>query len=101
MFPTDEGVMYLSLENSIELNSIHQRLHTILKEKGYKSTDYYLPGRWMPHCTITMRLPSEKSEEVAEICNQMNVFGNAEVIKMSLVEFRPVREIYSFSLVEK
>jgi 2'-5' RNA ligase len=101
MFPADEGVMYLAIENSIELNKIHLRLHTLLKEKGYKSNEYYLPGRWIPHCTITMGLTAEKANEVAEICNQMNVFGNAELIEMSLIEFRPVREIYSFSFINK
>jgi len=57
-FPGNEGVLFLAPTVSRELVTLHEALHHRLQESGLRANPYYLPGRWVPHCTIASDLPS-------------------------------------------
>jgi 2'-5' RNA ligase len=97
-FPTTEGVVFLAPVVTQELLAVHSRFHSLLRERGIDSAEYYWPGKWVPHCTVAIDLAPDKLGAALEMCVQSEAFGTVELDEVSLIEFRPVREIYTFPL---
>ena len=97
-FPTAEGVVFLAPVVTQELLAVHGRFHSLLRERGIASAEYYQPGNWVPHCTVAIDLAPGKIGAALELCVQSDAFGAVELDEVSLIEFRPVREIYTFAL---
>lgn len=98
VFPSAEGVVYIAPVVTGEMLEVHGMLHRCLNELGVPSISYYRPGQWIPHCTVAINLPPEKVSVAVEICRSSDVFGDARLVKVGLVEFRPVRVHYRFPL---
>ena len=60
--------------------------------------EYYWPGKWVPHCTVAIDVAPDKMGAALEMCVHSEAFGTVELDEVSLIEFRPVREIYAFPL---
>ena len=97
-FPTAEGVVFLAPVVTRELLAVHGKFHSLLRERGIDSVAYYRPGNWVPHCTVAIDLAPDKIGAALEMCVQSDAFGAVELDELSLIEFRPVREIYTFPL---
>ena len=97
-FPTAEGVVFLAPAVTQELLEAHRRFHSFLRRQGVDCVDYYLPGRWVPHCTVATGVAPHRMGAALEVCVQSEAFGAVELDEVSLIEFPPVREIYAFSL---
>lgn len=57
VFPTEERVLYLAPVVTPALLEIHDRWHAMAPELEAACRAYYLRGRWMPHCTLSMLGP--------------------------------------------
>ncbi len=55
-FPGEEGAIFLAVTTEGRLLRLHQRVHEILAQGAQEPWEYYRPGRWVPHCTLTQRL---------------------------------------------
>jgi len=97
-FPTAEGVVFLAPVVTQELLEAHRRFHSTLRERGVDCMEYYLPGRWVPHCTVATGVAPDRMGAALEVCVRSEAFGAVELDKVSLVEFPPAREIYAFPL---
>jgi 2'-5' RNA ligase len=49
-------VLWLGVVPTVELLTHHKVVHDRLAEAGVEVWDLYRPGRWVPHCTISMRV---------------------------------------------
>lgn len=94
--PTSEGVVYLAPAPSPELNAAHQLFHA-LEHEG--CSRYYLPGQWVPHCTVATDVPSEQIASVRAACVNSEVFQEVLVRAVCGVEYRPATERYRFALI--
>jgi 2'-5' RNA ligase len=97
-FPTAEGVVFLAPVVTQELLGVHRRFHRVLRERGVDPVEYYWPGKWVPHCTVAIDVAPDKMGAALEMCVHSEAFGEVELDEVSLIEFRPVREIYAFPL---
>jgi 2'-5' RNA ligase len=97
-FPTRENVVFIAPKVTTELLNIHLKLHEKLSNKGIKSIEYYQPNNWIPHCTIAIDLNKNKTSKVIDICLQSKAFEFVVLDEVSLIEFRPVRNIISYKL---
>jgi 2'-5' RNA ligase len=100
-FPSEEGVVYLAPVVTPELLALHADFHERLRESGLVGWEYYLPGRWVPHCTVGIFLPPEKVPETVSRVRAADVFGPADLVEVTLIEFKPVRTLLSFPLSER
>jgi 2'-5' RNA ligase len=98
VFPTTQGVVYLAPVVTPELLALHARFHDRLTQLTMPSNAYYLPGNWMPHCTIGFELPPDKIGEAVMRCHQADVFRPVTLTTVQLIEFRPVRSIFTYDL---
>ncbi|MEV6692302.1 2'-5' RNA ligase family protein [Micromonospora sp. NPDC051196] len=51
-------VLWLGLVPTVELLEHHRRVHDRLAAAGIALTEHYRPGTWVPHCTLSMRVPN-------------------------------------------
>jgi 2'-5' RNA ligase len=59
-FNTAEGVVFLAPTMTRSLLDLHQRFHAFFDQHAAKKWPYYLPGAWVPHCTLAFRLDAER-----------------------------------------
>jgi 2'-5' RNA ligase len=97
-FPTAEGVVFLAPVVTPELLGVHRRLHRLLSDGGVECAEYYWPGNWVPHCTVAIDVAADQIGAAIEMCVRSDAFGAVELDELSLIDFRPVREIYTYPL---
>jgi 2'-5' RNA ligase len=56
MFPGDEGVLFLAPTVTADLLTFHTQVHAVLADQPIQHWPYYLPGNWVPHCTLAQGL---------------------------------------------
>jgi 2'-5' RNA ligase len=59
-FATSENVLMLAAVVDAELLAVHSAVHDVLARKVKNSSAYYLPGHWVPHCTLALGLTDEQ-----------------------------------------
>jgi 2'-5' RNA ligase len=56
VFPGDEGVVFAGATPTSELLALHKAVHEVMGPQMGEPRAYYLPGRWVPHVTLAIRL---------------------------------------------
>ncbi len=56
VFPGDEGVVFAGATPTSELLALHRAVHEAIAPWAGEVRGYYLPGRWVPHVTLAIRL---------------------------------------------
>ncbi|MEN4013723.1 MAG: 2'-5' RNA ligase family protein [Chloroflexota bacterium] len=97
-FPTTENVLFLVPAASHALLECHRRFHQRLAEIHLESWPYYLPGQWVPHCTIEINIPAERFAAALDFTRRtfQPLVGRCEAI--GVIEFRPVVELATWPL---
>ncbi len=79
--------LFLSPVMTKELMQFHFRYYEHFKRFSYAANKYYMPGSWVPHCTIISHVPMDCVSEAAALClNKYKPFSGA------LTEVALVRE---------
>lgn len=68
----NSGTLFLSPVISKELMEFHAEHHRHLHEFNDNPSSLYLPGNWIPHCTLANRLSEEKLLEAFHYCLKRN-----------------------------
>lgn len=61
-------VLWLGVTPTAELLNHHGEVHDRLAAAGVEVWDLYAPGRWVPHCTISMRVPNPSMAPAIRRC---------------------------------
>lgn len=61
-------VLWLGPIPTAELLAHHAAVHERLAAAGVTGFDVYLPGRWVPHCTLSMRVPRPQVSDAVRRC---------------------------------
>ena len=59
---------------------------------------YYLPGNWVPHCTVAIDLSATEVIEAVVYCREAFQPISGQFREIGLVEFRPVKERFTCAL---
>lgn len=59
-FMTEENVIFLAPVMTEELKSVHKKFIDFMSDFDGKLNQYYDIDKWMPHCTIAIRLSDEE-----------------------------------------
>jgi hypothetical protein len=51
-FPGSEGALFLGVTVTADLLAFHAAVHAALAGQPVEHWPYYLPGNWVPHCTL-------------------------------------------------
>jgi 2'-5' RNA ligase len=98
LFPTSEGVVFLAPAVTRPLLDFHAQFHAQFQQFGGRSWPYYLPGNWVPHCTLAMGVSRESLPEALHLCLEAPLPIRGRIVQAALVEYRPVNVLYAFDL---
>jgi 2'-5' RNA ligase len=93
VFPTEPMVVFLAPVVTADLLAIHDGFHRWFRELAGEPWGHYLPGRWVPHCTLALDLPLTAVPAVAERCLRAPLPSEARLLEVGLVEFEPFRSL--------
>ncbi len=97
-FPTDERVIYLTPTRPKALANIHANFHKNIQHAGLSCNEYYLPGQWLPHCTVAYKVEDSKFEKAIEYCQKADHQFHGDITEIGVLEYRPIKELASFPL---
>lgn len=61
-------VLWLGPTPTPEMLAHHAEVHARLTGAGVDLADHYQPGRWVPHCTLSMRVPNSLMAAAVRRC---------------------------------
>ncbi len=96
LFPTAEGVVYFAPTVTQTLLDIHRGFHEAQPPSWRDLRPYYLPGRWVPHCTAATGLSREEITAAVAICMETPLPLAGRFDAITLIEIhpqQPIREI--------
>lgn len=96
----ESGAVYLEPEPTESLNAIHADFHRRTQSFGNGFWDYYLPGKWVPHCALAVDLSPEMVSQAIAISQGVYQPIEARVEHVGVVEFRPVKHLLTYRLAE-
>lgn len=61
-------VLWLGVTPTASLLAHHAEVHARLAAAGVQTWELYRPGRWVPHCTVSMRVPNPQMAQAVRRC---------------------------------
>lgn len=100
VFAGGEGVVFLAPVVTVELLALHGALHRLASVVAGARREHYLPGRWVPHCTVAEGLAPGDIGATVELALDGGVLGQISIQETGLVQIRPYRVITVFRVGE-
>jgi 2'-5' RNA ligase len=85
-FSNRQGVVFLGLINTRELLDLHARFDAIFAPVVRDPWEYYRPGRWVPHCTLTTALDPSQVAAALRVCAEVPLPIQATLESVAIVE---------------
>lgn len=85
VFPTN-GTVFLAPTVTDELLKFHHSYHDYFNNFHDNPNSYYVPGKWVPHCTIANRLHTNQFLSVMEYIYEKFDFAIASIEKLKLIK---------------
>jgi len=98
IFPTAPATVFISAPVTSPLLELHAQIHESLRAISIDAHPYYLPGKWIPHCTLALELEPSLITRVLGVALQIPVPLHGEITEIGVIEFRPVRHLFRFRL---
>jgi 2'-5' RNA ligase len=100
-FPNVSNVVYLLPTPSIQLLQWHKDFHAVLLKEKILSSHYYLPDRWVPHCTLEIELPDDQFDLAIRLCKKQFTPIHGEIHSLGVVAFRPTAYLAEFPFTKQ
>ena len=99
--PDDRNVLFFALTPSMALLQFHSQLCDALKKEGFEIGEDYRPGSWIPYCLVAEQVPKAQMAEAFTVLRDVKLPYYGYAMDIGLVEFSPVRKLYSTMLGTK
>lgn len=96
--PSDLATIFLTPIVTADLLELHLGLHQKLSGLVDSPWDRYLPGRWVPHCTLVERVPPDLVGRTLAIGRSAPLPLEARLAEIGVVDFRPLLQRCAFPL---
>ena len=97
-FTRQEGVVYLAPVVTEQLLSVHERFHEAFAQHKDSVVAHYQPGNWIPHCTVAIDLVPAEIQKAVGYCREAFTPISGRFQEIGLIEFRPVKELFTCKL---
>jgi 2'-5' RNA ligase len=96
-FVTDPAVVFAAPVVTSGLLDLHTRFHDRFATIASEQCAYYLPGRWVPHCTLVEGLPLATLPEAMRIASTLALPLFATFAAIQIVDIPAARVLRTFS----
>ena len=93
-FQTDEGVLFIAPIMTKELLDNHSLFYSILKEFGIETKGFYLPDRWIPHCTLDIYLKEKELSSKFSLLQHEKIPKKIRIEEVGIVKYFPLEKIF-------
>lgn len=97
MRPEDDNDVFLVLDNSPTLRTLHLNIMTTFGARFGEFQPYHLPNKWNPHCTIAYSLRDSDLARSVQLCRKSDIFCKASLVEAVVVGVR-AEELSVFEL---
>ncbi|WP_088012263.1 2'-5' RNA ligase family protein [Gottfriedia acidiceleris] len=80
------GTLFFSPIVSRDLVDFHEDYHIYFKQFNDNPNSMYLPGKWVPHCTLANRLSPDKLVEAYHYCLNRNDILVGNLQRVAIIE---------------
>lgn len=98
VFPS---VLFLAPVVNEEFINFHKSFNAQLKQIASSFESYYLPGNWVPHCTLATRLSQSELHQALDIVMDDFKPFIASMSQIGLVQCNPYKEITIYEIGRK
>jgi|GEM_PF-5247859 hypothetical protein len=92
-FPTDPAHVFLGVVPSTEVISLHKIFHGINLKLSALCEEYYRPGSWVPHSTLSLRCEPKQMIPILQVCLRHKTRLEGPLDSVGLIETSTTREI--------
>ncbi|XP_004489320.1 uncharacterized protein [Cicer arietinum] len=97
-FTNDNNLLFLSPTPSISLLNFHSTLLDAIANEGIEVPIQFSTGNWIPLCSVAPHVPKVRMSEAFSLLRELKLPVTGYAVDVALVQFSPVREIFSFLL---
>ena len=98
----DPYVLFASPVKDDRLTQLNALLHeSLLNAYEPAENANYLPDKWMPHCSLAVRLDAEQFAKAKTVEVEIELPFTAQVTKIALAECNPYNEVAIWNIYEK
>jgi len=97
-FPSNPSVLFLAPVVEDEFINLHKCFNAQIKEAASVFESHYLPGNWVPHCTLATRLSQGELHNALDVVIGDFTPFTATVTQMGLVQCNPFKEIVTYEI---
>jgi 2'-5' RNA ligase len=99
LFTYPEPVIFAAPLVTKALLDFHYELHEKLTVDGKDPWELYLPGRWVPHCSLALGYKAEKQSEIFQFCQVLPLPMHVQAVQLGVVSFKPVKDLFNFDFL--
>ncbi|KAF5763858.1 putative cyclic phosphodiesterase [Helianthus annuus] len=96
--PNDNNVLFLAPTPTLPLLQFHYQLCDAMKREGIEIGEEYRPDSWIPYCPVAEEVPKNRMAEAFTVLRDLKLPVTGYAMDIGLVEYSPVRELFSFVL---
>ncbi|KAK9673760.1 hypothetical protein RND81_12G187400 [Saponaria officinalis] len=98
LLPNHNNLLFLSHIPTFSLLNFHSQLCDLLKKEGVDVGDDFGVDSWIPASPVAMDVPKSRLSEAVTVLRDLKLPVSGYAMDVGVVEFSPVRELYSFML---
>ncbi|KAJ7974522.1 RNA ligase/cyclic nucleotide phosphodiesterase [Quillaja saponaria] len=95
---SDNNVLFLAPTPSMSLLQFQSQLCDAMKKEGIEIGEEYRQDSWIPYCAVAQEVPKTRMAEAFCVLRDLKLPVTGYAMDIGLVEFSPVRELFSFVL---
>ncbi|KAJ3677481.1 hypothetical protein LUZ60_003205 [Juncus effusus] len=95
---SDAGTLFYAPVPTAALLGLHAQLIELIKKEGVEAPDGFRLDEWVPGCEVAKDVVKSRVGEAFAVLREMKLPVSGYGMDIGLVEFNPVREIFSFPL---
>ncbi len=99
LFTQPEPVVFAAPTFTQDFFDFHKHIHEVLSTESKNPWEMYLPGRWVPHCTLAMGFKFKDLGRIFEKCLELDIPMDVQVDQVGVVEFQPMKDVFKYPLI--
>jgi 2'-5' RNA ligase len=80
------GTLFFSPTVTKNLMDFHALHYEFFEDVNSMANPLYMPGKWIPHCTLANKLPEEELAKAFQYCLKRNDSINGRITEIALIE---------------
>lgn len=98
VFTRPTAFVFLAPVPAPELLAFHRRVHEWMAGVSRVHADLYVPGQWIPHCSLTLPLEPGHLPKAVEVCQSIPFPLTGRGARIGMTHYPPVVEFHAFEL---